>query len=159
MFVKLLKNIKNHLDFTAGFGFIVFYRLYGNFCSFFIGEHKYTCGNAAKRNTVYFGLIRQFQTGAIAGRKLPAMERCQFPPHNRADRMDDIFTWQIKGRGDFSCPCGFLMSLLFHKVAAIISELDTGIGMNTICYAYLNHTFHPHFPEKNHHSRLLSSLL
>ena len=57
---------------------------------------------------------------------------CQLSLYDRANCMNHMITRQIKRRGDLCLPCRFFLSLFYHHIIAIVSKLNSCIGMNAI---------------------------
>ena len=157
--IDILENIKNHLDFAMSLLNILGYGSHRNFCRKVIGEMKLPGGNTAERNAFEPVRVRQLQAGAIAGGKLLLICSGDTPANDGTDRMQNIPAREVKGRRNLGISGLLLMPLLIHQIGTGGAELNPGKAVDGVCYAYLNHTFHPHFPEKNHHSPLLSSPL
>lgn len=137
----------------------ILHRLYRDFRGLPVGKAEYPGGDAAKGHALQPLFRRQVQAGPVAGGQLRPVPPGHSPLDDGPHSMEHIAAGQVEGRGTFGLPCGLLMALALHQLVAEQPELDAAAGVDDICYAYLNHTFHPHFPEKNHHSPLLSSPL
>ena len=134
--VFVAEHIENHIAQTASLAVLPRFTD-SDLSRFCIRKMELTGGNAAEGNALQPVFLCQLQTCSVAAcKKFPVFVR-QPPIDDGPNRMDHIFTRQIEGRGDLRLSGGLRISLLLHNLCAVIPQLDTGIGMDTVIDAFV----------------------
>ena len=105
---------------------------YGNLSGSLVGEMKHAGGDAAKRDALHAVLPGQLQTGTVAGGQQALILRGYTAIDNGADGVQHIVAGQIVSLGNFGLPGRLFMTLAFHELSAVQSELYARKGMDAV---------------------------
>ena len=93
---------------------------------------KHAGGDAAKRDALHAVLPGQLQTGTVAGGQQALILRGYTAIDNGADGVQHIVAGQIVSLGNFGLPGRLFMTLAFHELSAVQSELYARKGMDAV---------------------------
>ena len=89
-------------------------------------------GYAAERNALDTILRGQLQTGTVAGGQQALIFRGHTALNDGADGVQHIVAGQIVSLGNFGLPSRLFMTLAFHELSAVQSELYARKGMDAV---------------------------
>lgn len=95
-----------------------------DFCGLLVWKMKFSSGDTAECHTLQFMCRRQFQTGAIAGRKLSPIFSRNMSLDDGANRVQNIPGRKMISFCQLRPACGFRVTLGLYDLIALVPELE-----------------------------------